>query len=162
MPTVKRSGEWENVLKNRLAVILIVFFIVFLGNFGCNTDTNNENEVINGPSPGDTQASLVAVTPAKTSSLSENNSVIEGDAIVGSELFTALGCNACHSLDDSKIIGPGLLFAAKYEKPFIVESIVNPEASIKDGFENLMPTTFSGLSTTEIGDLVAFIQSLDD
>jgi cytochrome c551/c552 len=94
--------------------------------------------------------------------LSENNSVIEGDAIVGSELFTALGCNACHSLDDSKIIGPGLLFAAKYEKPFIVESIVNPEASIKDGFENLMPTTFSGLSTTEIGDLVAFIQSLDD
>ncbi len=87
----------------------------------------------------------------------------------GEALFKAKGCNACHSLDGTRIVGPSFqaLFG-KTEKTdkgefavddaFLKESMQTPTAKITDGFPPVMPVV--GLSDDDIASLIAFIKTV--
>jgi len=95
-----------------------------------------------------------------------------GNAAAGKALFSAQGCNACHTLTaagSTAKVGPDLdNVGADAQKAnrgtvdqYIVESIKDPAAYVAPGYPNgVMPTTFgSTLSAAQINDLVAFITS---
>ena len=112
-----------------------------------------------------------AVKGSRTSDSSGNtqNLVILGDSITGESLFVSQGCNACHSLGSDKLVGPGMLgvYARSAERTtlsadeYLTESIRYPGEFLVEGFENLMPTTFEGLSDTDIKDLIAYLKTLE-
>ena len=112
-----------------------------------------------------------AVKGSRTSDSSGNtqNLVILGDSITGESLFVSQGCNACHSLGSDKLVGPGMLgvYARSAERTtlsadeYLTESIRYPGEFLVEGFENLMPTTFEGLSDTDIKDLIAYFKTLE-
>jgi mono/diheme cytochrome c family protein len=87
----------------------------------------------------------------------------KGDAIAGKALFSAQGCNGCHTLKEAGAqgtTGPDLDTALKGKNDeFIRESIVNPNAQIAAGYApNIMPSTYgSKLSQQQLADLVAFL-----
>ncbi len=99
----------------------------------------------------------------------------EGEVSVerGSQLFSQNGCQACHSLDGSQMIGPSLagIFgserqfadgsATEADEDYLYESIAEPGAKIVEGYNNMMPP-FSHLSDDEINSLIEFIKSLED
>ncbi|MBI4218726.1 MAG: c-type cytochrome, partial [Chloroflexi bacterium] len=84
----------------------------------------------------------------------------QGDANRGKDLFTKLGCSACHSTGSDTIVGPGMKGVgerAGTRKPgvsadaYLQESIKTPNAFVVEGFQpNLMPSTFADLSGQEI------------
>ncbi len=92
----------------------------------------------------------------------------------GAKWSSAFGCVGCHSLDGQSGVGPtwkGLAGSTVTladgttrvaDDAFLIESIVDPEATLVQGFPaNLMPKTFSDKLTVEqIQDLVAYIRSL--
>lgn len=84
----------------------------------------------------------------------------------GGQLYKAKGCNACHSVDGSKMVGPtfkGLIgrteetSAGKVvaDKAYLVESIKQPAAKIVNGYPPAMPVI--ALSDLEIDSLILFI-----
>jgi cytochrome c oxidase subunit II len=70
----------------------------------------------------------------------------------GRKTYTSLGCNACHSLDGSRLVGPSFLKVFGREgrladgtsyvvdENYIRESILNPELKIVEGYSNVMPS----------------------
>ena len=91
----------------------------------------------------------------------------------GAKLFGDLSCNTCH-LDTGQGRGPvlkgvyGTQVVVQGEQTttvddaYIRESILNPQAKIRSGFQPLMPT-FQGLVTEEqLLQLIAYIKSLSD
>ena len=114
-------------------------------------------------------------TPAVKGSRSSDNSgdtqnvVILGDPITGESLFVNQGCNACHSLGSDQLVGPGMLgvYARASERTslstddYLTQSIRYPGEFLVEGYENLMPTTFEGLSDTDIKDIIAYLKSLE-
>ena len=109
-----------------------------------------------------------------------------GNADNGKKLFNepviasagAPGCATCHSLEKDKVIvGPSLAGiatdaagaaeekeykgTAKTADQWLRESITNPDVDVPDGFKpNIMPKTFTKLSTQELDDLVAYLMTL--
>jgi mono/diheme cytochrome c family protein len=87
----------------------------------------------------------------------------EGDAAAGKQIFTSSGCAGCHTYgpaDSSATIGPDLDTALQGKDPnFVLESIVNPNAEIAQGFQaGVMPSNFGeSLSDKQLSDLVAFL-----
>lgn len=90
----------------------------------------------------------------------------------GKILYQRYGCNACHTLDGSGGTGPTFkgIWGETHEfdnaSPTLVdanyvrESILNPGAKVRKGFENKM-TSFKGqISDKEIDAIIAFITSL--
>ena len=114
-------------------------------------------------------------TPAVKGSRSSDNSgntqnvVILGDPIKGESLFVNQGCNACHSLGSDQLVGPGMLgvYGRAAERTslstddYLTQSIRYPGEFLVEGYENLMPTTFEGLSDTDIKDLIAYLKTLE-
>ena len=88
------------------------------------------------------------------------------DADAGQALF-AVNCTACHSTNDSKIIGPGLggVYARAGERTaldadaYIKESIQDSTAFIVDGFQGVMPS-FAQFSDDDLDNLVAYLKTL--
>jgi len=96
-----------------------------------------------------------------------------GGAPSGKQLFTANGCDSCHTLADAGAtgnVGPKLddiaAAAAKFGKArhesarnYVRESIVDPRAFTVPGFpKNVMPTTFGkDLSKRQIDALVGYL-----
>lgn len=92
----------------------------------------------------------------------------------GQQVASNAGCQACHSLDGSKIVGPSWkgLFGSTREfedgstvtadEAYVHESIVNPNAKIVKGFQpNLMPATYAQtLSEDQITAIIEFIKTL--
>lgn len=88
----------------------------------------------------------------------------------GEKLFSAKTCNACHSLDGSKLVGPSIkgLYGkngktadgAAYtaDDAYITESIKNPTAKVVEGFPPAMPLL--GVKDEEIADLIAYIKTV--
>jgi mono/diheme cytochrome c family protein len=87
----------------------------------------------------------------------------------GSQLYAAKGCNACHSLDGSKLVGP--TFKGLYGRleqtsagevtadvAYLTESIVQPNAKVVTGYPPAMPAI--PLSAIEVESLVLFIETL--
>jgi cytochrome c oxidase subunit 2 len=94
---------------------------------------------------------------------------------LGEQLYTQQGCQSCHSLDGSRKVGPS--FKNLYGKTnhqmadgstvtadanYLRQSILKPEEKIVQGYQNLMPGSYSGLSERELSGLVAFIKAQSD
>jgi len=92
----------------------------------------------------------------------------------GKAQFQAKGCIACHTADGSAKGGMGptlkgvfgshseMINGAKVvaDENYIRESIENPTAKIKKGFNPVMPTFKGQVSATEMNALIAYIKSL--
>jgi cytochrome c oxidase subunit 2 len=98
------------------------------------------------------------------------------DPIERGELwYEQYGCLACHSVDGSDRIGP--TWAGLYgkeeiladgttivvDKDYLIESILDPQANIVEGFESVvMPPTGDSMTEEQIQDIVDFIESLTE
>ena len=95
-----------------------------------------------------------------------------GPAERGRKLYVVHGCAGCHSVDGSAKTGPSFKgiwnqthrFAnappAVVDENYIRESIVDPSAKIREGYEDKMNSYQGTFSDEEIGYLIKFIQSL--
>jgi cytochrome c oxidase subunit 2 len=92
----------------------------------------------------------------------------------GKLLYSQKGCNACHSLDGKKGVGPSWLKLYGAERKFIggsstvaddnyiQESILRPMAKVVEGYvAGAMPAYEGQLSETDLVGLIAFIKSQD-
>jgi len=90
----------------------------------------------------------------------------------GEILYTKRGCNACHSLDGSKLVGPSWkgiwekneTFAdgssGTVDAAYIRQSILEPNAKVVAGFQPVMPTYKGVLTDREIEAIAAYIATL--
>jgi mono/diheme cytochrome c family protein len=90
---------------------------------------------------------------------------------MGQWIYKNRGCNACHSLDGSRIVGPSWKgIYGKTEKTsagevtvddaYIKESIIDPKAKIVEGYQPVMPPPTPMLTDKEIASVTLFIKSL--
>mgnify|MGYP002762674788 CR=1 FL=1 len=94
---------------------------------------------------------------------------------LGEQLYTQQGCQGCHSLDGSRKVGPS--FQGLYGKTdhkmadgssvtadenYLRQSILAPEERIVEGYQNVMPGSYSSLSEKELSGLIAFIKEQSD
>ncbi|MBI4815999.1 MAG: c-type cytochrome [Deltaproteobacteria bacterium] len=95
--------------------------------------------------------------------------VTEASADVGQKLFLAKGCNACHSLDGNRLVGPS--FKGLYGKTeptsagdvavddaYLKESMLQPMAKVVTGYPPAMPPL--PLTDLEVQSLILYIQTL--
>jgi len=93
--------------------------------------------------------------------------------IRGEEVVQQFGCIACHSIDGSDRVGPswkGLIGKEEtmadgstvlVDEAYLLESILDPQAKIVTGYENIiMPPTGIGMTEEQVSDVIAFIESL--
>jgi cytochrome c oxidase subunit 2 len=94
----------------------------------------------------------------------------------GQKVYEQYGCQACHTLDGSELVGPTFLGAygrqvefedgttALADEAYMYESVVDPNARIVNGFSpNVMPQNYADQITDEqINDLIEFMKSLSD
>jgi cytochrome c oxidase subunit 2 len=92
---------------------------------------------------------------------------------IGSQLYTAKGCKACHSLDGSPLVGPTFLkiFGRKeklqdgseitVDEEYIRTSIYEPTKQIVQGYAGVMPNYQGQISDDEMLSIIAFLKSLD-
>ena len=90
---------------------------------------------------------------------------------MGEQLYNEQGCAGCHSTDGSGSVGPtwqGLWMSdvplddgstVVGDADYIEESIVDPGAKIREGFQPIMPA-YDSLSAEQIEAITAFIESL--
>jgi cytochrome c oxidase subunit 2 len=89
----------------------------------------------------------------------------------GALLYQKRGCNACHSVDGSKGVGPswkGLygrqettnVGMVNVDEAYLKESMMIPTAKIVTGFQPVMPVFQGVLSDREVAALIAYIKSL--
>jgi cytochrome c oxidase subunit 2 len=125
----------------------------------------------NAAQPGVPGAASAASTPSSSSS---SGSASQTSAAAGKAVFTgSAGCGSCHTLaaaGTTGTVGPNLgtsiVPSAKKAgmpvKPFIMESILKPNAFIAPGYgPNVMPQTFGQtLTPTQVQALVNFLSSV--
>ena len=78
----------------------------------------------------------------------------KGDLAEGKRLYTAQGCVACHAVDPKAVQkGPYLGSAgSKFTRDYLVESVLDPNAVVSQGFQTTMITTKKG--TPHMGFIV--------
>lgn len=87
----------------------------------------------------------------------------------GAKLYKSKGCNACHSIDGSKIVGPTFkgawgraeetsAGAVTVDMAYFKESVLNPMAKIVNGYPPAMPP--QQVNDLELESLALFIQTL--
>jgi cytochrome c551/c552 len=87
----------------------------------------------------------------------------------GAGLYKSKGCNACHSIDGTKVVGPSFkgLWGKTEEtdkgpvtvdEAYVRESILTPTAKITAGFPPAMPP--QALSDDDIKSIVLYLQTL--
>lgn len=91
----------------------------------------------------------------------------------GQRLYANSGCQACHSVDGSAIVGPSFAGSWNNERVFedgttgivdenyIRESIVNPNAKIVQGYPPVMISYEGTFSEEDLSAIIEFIKSLD-
>lgn len=133
-----------------LAVVVLVGVVMFLF---------SGESLGEGTTTGDTPAAAPA---------------FDGEAAVRGEVLAAqVGCLACHTVDGTPATGPTWRGLAGSSRPletgemvvadddYLFEAIVDPEATVVQGFDPVMPDDYSErLSGEEINDLVEYIKSL--
>ncbi|MCF8224418.1 MAG: cytochrome c oxidase subunit II [Bacteroidales bacterium] len=96
----------------------------------------------------------------------------------GFQVLVKNGCNACHSSDGSKLVGPSYLgnwgnmrkvtaggekTEVLFDKEYIRKSIYDPNAEIADGFNKGLMLSYEGLvSEEEIELIIEYIRSLNE
>jgi cytochrome c2 len=116
---------------------------------------------------------IIACSPP--SSAASADSLPPGDADNGAALFTesiggAPACSTCHTLDEIKLVGPGLQGYAERAiirvegvsaEDYTYASIVRPAAHVVEGFVNTMyPQYEQHLTSQQIADLIAYLLTL--
>ena len=94
---------------------------------------------------------------------------------LGEQLYSQQGCQSCHSLDGSRKVGPSFqgLYGKKShtmadgssvtaDENYLRQSILQPEQKIVQGYQNLMPGTYSSLSERQLTALIEFIKTQSD
>ena len=98
----------------------------------------------------------------------------EGQSLAdcGAVTFKRNGCNACHTVDGSKLVGPSLkgVFGqpvkltdgstVTVDESYVRESVMNPTAKVVEGFNPAMPTFAGRLNEEQMNSLVEYIRSL--
>ena len=90
---------------------------------------------------------------------------------LGAYLYAARGCNQCHSTDGTTNTGPSwkAIFgethqtsagAVKVDENYIRESILDPTAKVRAGFNPVMPTFKGQLKDEQIDGLITYIKCL--
>lgn len=90
----------------------------------------------------------------------------------GQKLYASSGCQACHSVDGSAIIGPSFLGSWESQRQFtdgtsgvvdenyIRESIAYPNAKLVQGYQPVMPAYDGTFSDDDLSAIIEFIKSL--
>ncbi len=93
-------------------------------------------------------------------------------AELGEKIYKEKGCNACHSVDGSVLVGPSFkgIFghaavmqdgsSVNVDENYIKQSIIEPQAHVVKGFQPVMPSFKGILSDEEVTALVAYIKTL--
>ncbi len=91
---------------------------------------------------------------------------------IGKQLYTKKGCNACHSIDGTDMVGPtwkGLYGAnreftdgtsAISDEEYLKESILYPQRKIVKGYQPVMPSYQGLLVDVEINAIIEYIKEL--
>lgn len=91
---------------------------------------------------------------------------------IGKQLYSKKGCNACHSIDGSDMVGPtwkGLYGknrpftngeAAVADDAYLKESILYPQRKIVRGYQPVMPSYQGLLDDIEIDAMIEYIKEL--
>ena len=94
-------------------------------------------------------------------------------AEMGEKIYKEKGCNACHSIDGSVLVGPsfkGMIGRTQemedgstvtVDENYIRESILEPQAHIVKGFQPVMPSFKGILSDKDITALIAYFKTLN-
>jgi len=93
----------------------------------------------------------------------------------GKDLIKKQGCNACHTIDGSKLVGPsfkGLWGSTrtvlegkskknlKADAEYIKNSILNPKSQIVDGYPDAMLEYRGKINDQEISDIIDYLKTL--
>jgi cytochrome c oxidase subunit II len=91
---------------------------------------------------------------------------------IGKQLYSKKGCNACHSVDGTKMIGPtwkGLYnknraftdgSSTTVNETYLKESILTPQKKIVTGYQPVMPSYQGLLEDIEINAIIEYIKEL--
>lgn len=94
-------------------------------------------------------------------------------AELGEKIYKEKGCNACHSVDGSTLVGPSFkgVFGHKVEltdgstvdadENYIRQSILEPQTQVVKGFQPVMPSFKGILSDDEVTAVIAYIKTLE-
>lgn len=104
----------------------------------------------------------------------DKGKIITDPAKRGALTYKAKGCNTCHSLDGSRIVGPTFakLFGSEREladgtkviadEAYLRQSIYNPNSQIVKTYSSgLMPVFEGQIPEADLLDLIAYIKTLD-
>ncbi len=132
------------------------------------------NETPSKPAPKlQVQEAAVAVGPDGPASIKiEPLSVSTAPADIekGKGIFAAKGCVACHKVDDTKLVGPGLKgVTARRTVPWLQRMILSPEVMVKEDpvAKQLLGIHFTPMpaqgvdAKTELPILIAYLKSLE-
>jgi cytochrome c oxidase subunit II len=90
----------------------------------------------------------------------------------GKKLYTLKGCNACHSIDGSKVVGPTFKNVwgreeeisdgskIKVDENYVAESVLNPQAKVVKGFPPSMPSFQGVVNEAELKALIEFLKTV--
>jgi cytochrome c oxidase subunit II len=90
----------------------------------------------------------------------------------GKELYAKRGCNACHSVDGTRLVGPswkGIWNAQEkmvggqtvlVDENYLREAMLDPMAKVVDSYPAVMPTYKGILGDKDVESIIAYIQSL--
>lgn len=93
---------------------------------------------------------------------------------VGQLLLDREGCRACHSVDGSQVVGPTFLNVYGHEfrtttgevvladDAYIKESILDPNASVIEGFQPVMTPYAGKLDDREIEAIIEYLKTISD
>jgi cytochrome c oxidase subunit II len=125
-------------------------------------------------------AKVIVLSPEAYDIWENGAQLEEGPAIagltpaeLGEKLYKEKGCNACHSVDGSVVLGPsfkgifgrsgdladGKTYAV--DENYIRRSILEPQAQIVKGFQPVMPSYKGILSDDDISALIAYMKTLN-
>jgi cytochrome c oxidase subunit II len=102
----------------------------------------------------------------------DEQAVTEVTPEAGQALYTSKGCNACHSVDGSRLVGPSFKglweregkmadgTTVKADAAYITESILAPNAKVVEGYPPAMPSFQGQLKQDQIDALIAYIKTL--
>jgi cytochrome c2 len=114
------------------------------------------------PDPADGPVAIVI--PEKLDDL-----VAAADAKKGEELFAAKGCKACHKLDGTKLVGPGLQAVSQRRSvPWMARMMLKPEVMVQTDAEakKLLAAYMTQMANqnvaadTELPHLLAYLKTL--
>jgi len=91
----------------------------------------------------------------------------------GEALVSRNGCNACHSVDGSSGVGPSFAGLWQNDRPvqsgetvpadenYIRESILQSDAKVVEGYDNVMPPYQGVIDDRQIDDIIEYIKTLE-